>query len=109
MYWTYRIIKGKQKVYIGEVMYDKNDKPIMCTEEPEPVTGYDYEWNPEDTDRDYNVLNAAKDLTSQLKMMLKDIKKFPEVIDPETDLVGKLPSLEGRNFKWEYSDYDIQD
>ena len=88
MYWTYRLIKGKDIVYIGEVYYNEQGEPELCSENPMAVEGYDYDYGMDDSGSPFDVTKAAEDTVTQLKMMLEDIEKFPAVIDPDTDLVG---------------------
>jgi hypothetical protein len=87
-HWSYRLIKGKNSVYIGEAFYNEKDEVMFCSEEPLAVEGFDYAYGFSDYDTAFDVDTAAKDAIVQLKMMLEDIEKYPAVIDPDTDLVG---------------------
>lgn len=115
MYWNYRVLLGKDYVYIGEVMYDENNVPGACTEESYRLEGYDYNHGMDDSEKPFDKEAARQDVINQLEMILEDIKKRPEVLDPDKDMTGDLFDLdaEATPLDWEEllngANDDIQD
>lgn len=88
MRWTYRLIKGKDRVYIGQAFYDRNGDIASYSPKPCALEGFDCYYGMSDDDTPLNVGEAAKDAVKELELMLKHIKERPAVIDPKTDITG---------------------